>query len=156
MCTWRCRPPHSVVTPAHDDVVSLVHLLQELANIGGIVLQIAVHRDDDLTLGLFDALGQANSWWNLPDTWVVDCKSVGDGSKALLYLGRYLYRGVIQERDILRMDEATVTYRWRDSKTRQMQKRTVSGAAFLALVLQHVLPKGMRRARNCPQPASTS
>ena len=26
----------------------------------------------------------------LPSTWVVDCKSVGDGSQALLYLGRYL------------------------------------------------------------------
>ncbi len=30
-------------------------------------------------------------------TWVVDCKSVGSGRKALIYLGRYLYRGVIQE-----------------------------------------------------------
>lgn len=30
---------------------------------------------------------------NLPDAWVVDCKSVGDGQKALVYLGRYLYRG---------------------------------------------------------------
>jgi hypothetical protein len=29
-----------------------------------------------------------------------------------------------------------------------MQTRTVSGAQFLWLVLQHVLPKGFRRARN--------
>ena len=35
----------------------------------------------------------------LPERWVVDCKSVGNGAKALVYLGRYLYRGVIQERD---------------------------------------------------------
>ena len=40
----------------------------------------------------------------LPETWVVDCRCVGDGQKALLYLSRYLYRGVIQERDILRCD----------------------------------------------------
>ena len=26
----------------------------------------------------------------VPTTWVVDCKAVGDGQKALLYLGRYL------------------------------------------------------------------
>jgi hypothetical protein len=26
--------------------------------------------------------------------------------------------------------------------------RTVSGAAFLRLILQHVLPRGFRRARN--------
>jgi len=26
-----------------------------------------------------------------PERWVVDCKSVGSGQKALVYLGRYLY-----------------------------------------------------------------
>ena len=85
---------------------------------------------------------------NLPDKWVVDCKSVGDGQKALVYLGRYLYRGVIQERDILRCENGQVTYRWRDSKTKKQEQRTVSGVEFLRLVLQHVLPKGFRRARN--------
>ena len=27
-----------------------------------------------------------------PEKWVVDCKSVGSGEPALIYLGRYLYR----------------------------------------------------------------
>ncbi len=36
-----------------------------------------------------------------PRQWVVNCKSVGTGEKALIYLGRYLYRGVIQEKDIV-------------------------------------------------------
>ena len=85
---------------------------------------------------------------NLPEKWVVDCKCVGSGEKVLVYLGRYLYRGVIQEKDILRCENGQVTYRWRDSKTKKMQTRTVSGAQFLWLVLQHVLPKGFRRARN--------
>jgi hypothetical protein len=85
---------------------------------------------------------------NLPDAWVVDCKSVGDGQKALVYLGRYLYRGVIQERDILRCENGQVTYRWRDSKTGKPAQRSVSGVEFLCLVLQHVLSKGFRRARN--------
>ena len=85
---------------------------------------------------------------NLPDTWVVDCKSVGNGGPALVYLGRYLYRGVIQEKDILRCESGQVTYRWRDSKTNKPALRTVSGVEFLRLVLQHVLPKGFRRARN--------
>ena len=84
----------------------------------------------------------------LPEDWVVDCKSVGNGQKAIIYLGRYLYRGVIQEKDILRCENGRVTYRWRDSKTQKMATRTVSGAQFLRLVLQHVLPKGFRRARN--------
>ncbi len=84
----------------------------------------------------------------LPEHWVVDCKCVGSGEKALVYLGRYLYRGVIQEKDIIRCENDQVTYRWRDSKTKKMALRCVSGATFLWLVLQHVLPKGFRRARN--------
>lgn len=79
---------------------------------------------------------------------MVDCKSVGDGAKTLVYLGRYLYRGVIQERDILRCENEQVTYRWKNSKTNKSEQRTVSGVEFLRLVLQHVLPKGFRRARN--------
>jgi hypothetical protein len=45
-----------------------------------------------------------------PKKWVVDCKHVGSGEKALLYLGRYLYRGVIQEKDILACDNGQVTF----------------------------------------------
>jgi Putative transposase/Transposase zinc-binding domain len=83
-----------------------------------------------------------------PEKWVVDCKAVGNGHKALVYLGRYLYRGVIAERDIISYDNGQVTYRYRDSKTQKTVLRTVSGARFLWLVLQHVLPRGFRRARN--------
>ena len=84
----------------------------------------------------------------LPQKWVVDCKCVGTGEKALIYLGRYLYRGVIQERDILGCENGQVSYRWRESKTNKACVRTVGGAHFLHLVLQHVLPRGFRRARN--------
>jgi len=85
---------------------------------------------------------------NLPERWVVDCKAVGDGQAALRYLGRYLYRGVISEKDILRCQGGQVTYRWRDAKTGQNATRTLPGADFLWLLLQHVLPKGFQRARN--------
>lgn len=85
---------------------------------------------------------------DFPEAWVVDCKCVGNGEKALVYLGRYLYRGVIQEKDILRCENSQVTYRWRDSKTGKPAQRTVNAVEFLRLVLQHVLPKGFRRARN--------
>lgn len=83
-----------------------------------------------------------------PEKWVVDCKSVGTGDKALVYLGRYLYRGVIQEKDILSSENGKVTFRHREAKTQQMKTRTVPGARFLWLILQHVLPKGFRRARS--------
>ena len=66
----------------------------------------------------------------------------------LVYLGRYLYRGVIQEKDIVRCADGQVTFRYRDSGTGKNTTRTVSGAHFLQLVLQHVLPKWFRRSRN--------
>lgn len=83
-----------------------------------------------------------------PEKWVVDCKSVGSGNKALAYLGRYLYRGVIQEKDIIACSNGKVTYRFQNSETKKREYRTVSAAKFLWLILQHVLPKGFRRARN--------
>jgi len=85
---------------------------------------------------------------NCPQRWVVDCQPVGSGQKALCYLGRYLYRGVIQEKNILSCENGNVTFRYLDSKSKQYQSKTVSGADFLWLVLQHVLPRGFRRARN--------
>lgn len=66
-----------------------------------------------------------------PKKWVVNCQSVGSGEKALIYLGRYLYRGVIREKDILSCKEGLVTYRFQNSKTKQWEWRTVSGAKFL-------------------------
>jgi len=83
-----------------------------------------------------------------PKEWVVDCKSVGAGTKALVYLGRYLYRGVIQEKDIIACKNGFVTYRYRNSKTQKIETKTVTGEKFLWLLLQHVLPKSFRRARN--------
>ena len=83
-----------------------------------------------------------------PKQWVVNCKSVGTGEKALIYLGRYLYRGVIREKDIVASKDGQVTFRYRNAKTGRMERRTVSAADFLWRVLQHVLPKGFRRARN--------
>lgn len=83
-----------------------------------------------------------------PAQWVVDCKDVGTGEKALAYLGRYLYRGVIREKDILAIHDGKVTWRFRNSKTGKYEYRTTAGEKFLWLVLQHVLPKGFRRARS--------
>ena len=83
-----------------------------------------------------------------PNKWVVDCKNVGKGDKALIYLGRYLYKGAIQEKDILKSENGMVTFRYINSKTKRYQARTVTGEYFLWLIMQHVLPKGFRRVRS--------
>jgi len=84
---------------------------------------------------------------NYPEDWVVDCRHVDTGNKALLYLSRYLYRGVICEKDIIACDNGKVTFRYKNSKTDTYQTKTVSAVHFLWLVLQHILPRGFRRAR---------
>ncbi|MBL4903731.1 MAG: transposase [Desulfocapsa sp.] len=73
---------------------------------------------------------------NCPEKWVVDCKNVGNGDKALIYLGRYLYRGVIQEKDILKCENGCVTFRYTESKTKTVQIKTVKGEHFLWLLMQ--------------------
>jgi len=85
---------------------------------------------------------------NVPAQWVVDCRRVGRGEPALEYLSRYLYRGVIAERDILADRDGEVTFRYLESATGQTRTRTLPGAAFLWLIVQHVLPKGFRRVRD--------
>jgi hypothetical protein len=83
----------------------------------------------------------------LPEDWVVDCQYVGRGEKALTYLGKYLYRGVLREKDILTCEDGAVTFRYTDNQG-NVKTRSLPGADFLWLLLQHVLPKGFRRARD--------
>ena len=84
----------------------------------------------------------------VPKKWVVDCKHVGQGKPALKYLSRYLYRGVINENNIVSNENGYVTFKFIDSKTGKTQYRTLKGEDFCWLVLQHVLPKGFRRVRD--------
>ena len=84
---------------------------------------------------------------NLPRKWVVDCEYVGNGEKALIYLGRYLYRGVLAEKNILACEHGQVTFRYTESSG-ATKTRTLAGADFLWLLLQHILPKGFRRTRD--------
>jgi hypothetical protein len=79
---------------------------------------------------------------------VVDCKAVGTGQQALVYLGRYLYRGVLPEKNIVSNQDGNVTFRYQNSKTKKRETSTLSGVEFLRKILLHILPKGFRRARN--------
>lgn len=63
-------------------------------------------------------------------------------------LSRYLYRGVITEKNILSCRDGRVRFRYIDSETGQTETRTMLGEDFLWQVLQHVLPRGFRRVRD--------
>ena len=84
----------------------------------------------------------------VPKKWVVDCSYVGKGISALKYLSRYLYRGVISERNIVSNQNGQVTFKYVDSSSKKTRYRTLDGEDFLHLIMQHVLPKGFRRVRD--------
>jgi len=84
----------------------------------------------------------------VPKKWIVNCSYVGKGISALKYLSRYLYRGVISERNIVSNQNGQVTFKYVDSTSKKTQYRTLNGEDFLHLIIQHVLPKGFRRVRD--------
>lgn len=84
----------------------------------------------------------------VPGKWVVDCGYVGKGITALKYLSRYLYRGVISEKNIVSNQNGEVTFQYTESGSGETKFRTLKGEEFLRLILLHVLPKGFRRVRD--------
>jgi len=84
----------------------------------------------------------------VPKEWVANARHVGKGLPALKYLSRYLYRGVLSEKNIIANRNGRVTFRYTNSDTGKTETRTLDGEAFLYLILQHVLPRGFRRVRD--------
>jgi len=84
----------------------------------------------------------------LASSWIVDCRQVGTGLPALKYLSRYLYRGVMGEKQLVNDDGQNVTFSYHEGGTGKRCTRTVSGPRFIWLILQHVLPRGFRRVRD--------
>jgi Putative transposase/Transposase zinc-binding domain len=83
-----------------------------------------------------------------PKEWVAHCVHVGKGLPALKYLSRYLYRGVITEKNIISCRDGQVTFSYIESGSGKTCCRTLPGEDFLWQVLQHVLPRGFRRVRD--------
>nr|WP_278248729.1 transposase [Marinobacter halodurans] len=53
----------------------------------------------------------------------------------------------MREQNIVDYDGERVTFRYQDSQTQEWRTLTEPAARFLWRVLQHVLPKGLRRVR---------
>lgn len=94
-------------------------------------------------LGLLNAVSPAI--WKAK--WVVHCQHAGRGQKVLEYLGRYVFRIAISNSRLERLENDTVTFRYRDNRTQQLQHPQVSAHEFIRRFLQHVLPKGLVKVR---------
>ena len=85
---------------------------------------------------------------NIPNKWIVNCRRVGFGLPALKYLSRYLYRGILPDKDIINVSQTEVSFRYKESDSNLIKTRTLPVLKFLWLILQHVLPKGLQRVRD--------
>jgi len=108
-----------------------------LANVWRAQMLEAINQHNDLTLPV-----------RYPKKWIVNCTKAGYGEHAFEYLSRYLYRGVLADRDIVAITHETVTFQYVDSETKQTKTRTLPTLQFLMHILQHVLPKGLQRVRD--------
>lgn len=81
--------------------------------------------------------------------WVTFAKpSVQGVDKVLKYLARYVFRAPICNSNIIKIDRKNkkVTFRYCDHK-KGWQTSTLTAGQFIARVIQHILPKGLRKVR---------
>ena len=80
--------------------------------------------------------------------WVVHCTAWGNGEQAVLdYLARYVFRIAITNSRIERIENGQVVFRFRDNRSQQLKRATISAVEFLRRFLQHVLPPGCIKVR---------
>lgn len=81
--------------------------------------------------------------------WVVYAKRpFGGAAHVVNYLGRYTHRVAISSHRLLSLEDHRVTFRWRDSKHHNQQRRmTLHVNEFLRRFLLHVLPLRFVRIR---------
>jgi len=80
--------------------------------------------------------------------WVVHCQSVGNGQRALTYLGAYVFRVGISNARITDYDGKTVTFKYYKVGSGRPRHCTLDVLEFIRRYLQHVLPKGFMKVRH--------
>ena len=84
--------------------------------------------------------------------WVVYSKRPFGGPEAVLaYLSRYTHRVAIANSRLISVDDAGVTFKWKDYRAKQRERQktmTLAVDEFIRRFLIHVLPKGLHRIRH--------
>jgi hypothetical protein len=88
--------------------------------------------------------------------WVVYAKRPFAGPRAVLaYLARYTHRVAISNSRLIRLDDAGVTFRWKNYRARGkapgeawIKPMTLAADEFIRRFLLHVLPSGFHRIRH--------
>jgi hypothetical protein len=80
--------------------------------------------------------------------WVVDCANVGDGRRCLKYMAPYIHRVALTNRRITALEDGEVSFEYKPSGADAWKIRTLPALRFIAVFLQHVLPKGFMKVRH--------
>jgi hypothetical protein len=84
--------------------------------------------------------------------WIVFARRPFAGPQAVLaYLSRYTHRVAISNSRLIALDEAGVTFKWKDSRIKsrdRLRTMTLDAAEFIRRFLLHVLPSGFHRIRH--------
>lgn len=94
--------------------------------------------------GLYDQVPSAV--WE--KDFVVDIQAVGHGVPTLKYLAPYVHRVAISDKRITSVNDSSVSYTIRPSKSKATITRTISGGKFVMAFTQHILPKGFQKIRH--------
>jgi hypothetical protein len=120
-----------------------------------------VRGDLDLA-GATDCLRDPAQWHTFVNAlfetdWIVYAKPAFGGASAVLrYLGRYTHRVAISNHRLIAFDGERVTFQWKDyAHDNRWRTMTLTGMEFLRRFVQHILPRGFVRIRQCGFLAST-
>ena len=79
--------------------------------------------------------------------WVVHSQHAGRAGKVLDYLG-CAFRIAIANSRIESIADGMVRFHYRDNRSQQLRRVTLTGVEFLGRFLQHVLPRGVMEVRH--------
>lgn len=80
--------------------------------------------------------------------WNVDSEAVGESQTSLKYLAPYVFKVAISNSRIVRVEERSVTFKYREHGTDLYRTTSLDVLEFLRRFLQHVLPHGFMKVRH--------
>lgn len=87
------------------------------------------------------------SVWRKDKDWVVHVEAAGRGQEVLKYLAPYIFRVALSNKNLVRMKDGAVTFRYKESKNNKWRLMTLPAEEFIRRFLQHVLPRGLQKVR---------
>jgi hypothetical protein len=92
-----------------------------------------------------EQLRQSDLFQQVPEqvwqqAWVVHSQPIGSALAAFKYLAPYIFRVAISNQRIIKLNEGRVTFKYKDSATKQIKFATVTAEEFMRRFLQPVLP----------------